>query len=242
MTCRPFNVQRIPIMLLATLLFSVSVVAQDKPQPDSFVLDPSRPFIYLKFDHFGPGAPWGDNEVPFRIWFRLVNNCRVPIKIRTFGGPGGALGVMDRVVEDEKILTITADHGLIDTPEPSPISDLIPELPLPGSPSTRPSAQTPAVKNEPSQTTTDEEPSAKMPSGYESEASSSAEIAPGRDVYFSLPANHLSTTWHFVIPFTFVVPLESCCRPADIAGEPENLLRYDLWDLPDSIKTQIKKL
>jgi hypothetical protein len=212
------------------LVAATCVVAQVNPRSDSFVLDPNRPFVYLKFDHFGPGATWGDDEVPFRIWFRLVNNCKIPIKIRTFGGPDGALGVMDRVVEDEKIFTITSDTGLAS--EPIPISILIPELPSQAPPQTSPAQQAASSANR----------APHMPFGYESEVSSVQEIASGKEVYFSLPASHLSKSWHFVIPFTFKVPQVHCCRAEDVGGEPEMHLTYKLWDLPPAIQTEIKKM
>jgi hypothetical protein len=38
-------------------------------------------------------------------------------------------------------------------------------------------------------------------------------IAPGNQVYFSVAANHVSSTWHCEIPFRLAVPNSSRIRP-----------------------------
>jgi hypothetical protein len=223
---------RISGMLLAVLLASCGAIAQDKPKPDSLVIDPSRPFVYLKFDHFGSGKTWGEDEVPFRIWFRLVNNCRHTIQVRTFGGPDNALGVMDRVVQNEKPFMVVESEN---APTLIPLGGMLPEIPTSGTPQAAPAAQAKPAKVQPSR-----EPM-KMPYGYESEVSSEMDIPPGTEAYFSLPANHLSETWHFEIPFTFKVPRGHCCRTEDVGGEPLIVLRYDLEDLPERVQSKLKK-
>jgi hypothetical protein len=80
-----------------------------------------------------------------------------------------------------------------------------------------------------------------MPSGYWGELSSSLDLAPGEEVLLSLPVNHLSTRWHFEIPFTFKVPAGQVYRPEEVGGKPETRLRYDLADLPDKIQEKIKE-
>jgi hypothetical protein len=175
----------------------------------------------LKFDHFGPGNPWEENEVPFRIWFKMVNNCKVPIQIRTFGGPDGALGVMDRVVKDEDFLKMIPEPVIV-MPEPPLVGTLQVDRSL--------EAQLRAKEV------------VAQPWGYESEVSSTMLIPSEKAVLFSLPANHLSEKWHFEIPFTFKLPSGHTSRPEDVGGEPQMQLRYHLWDLPDAVQVQVKKL
>jgi hypothetical protein len=38
-------------------------------------------------------------------------------------------------------------------------------------------------------------------------------VAPGEQLYFSVPANHVSKSWHFEIPFRLAVPNKSGMRP-----------------------------
>jgi hypothetical protein len=219
----------IQISLLAALASTGSILAQVKAQPETFVLDPIRPFVYLKFDHFGPGEPWATDDVPFRLWFKLVSNCNVTIQVRTFGGLDHALGVMDEVIQNEKLLMIVSESE----PEPklNPISE-----PISGTTSAGVSSQ--SASTDANRTTKSEAP---MPSGYWGELSSSLDLTPGKEVLFSLPVNHLSTRWHFEIPFTFKVPAGHCCRAEEVGGEPEMSLRYDLADLPDKIQEKIKE-
>src|ERR1700733_517886 len=94
----------------------LSVQAQTGQSPFPFVRDANRPFVYLKFDHVGTGVRRNDNEPPSRVWLQFVNNCNVPILLHAYGvpdgSPAGELGVMDDVVPNRAILTITADYGL----------------------------------------------------------------------------------------------------------------------------------
>lgn len=232
-----FRTRLIQISLLVALASTSSVHAQVKAQPEAFVLDPNRPFVYLKFDHFGPGEPWGTEDAPFRLWFKLVNNCKVTIQVRTFGGPDDALGVMDQVVEDEKPFMV--ETGLGPEPEPISISESIPERTIAGA-----SSQSAPTNDNRTKKTETLKPERPMPRGYGymGEVFSSLSLASGKEVLFSLPANHLSTKWHFEIPFTFAAPAVRCCRAEEVGGEPEMHLRYDLYDLPDNIQVKIKKM
>jgi hypothetical protein len=65
-----------------------------------FVIDKSKPYVYLKFDHLGPREPLKYGESSKGIWLRLVNNCYLPIRIRVYGvgTPGGGIGVDFNVV------------------------------------------------------------------------------------------------------------------------------------------------
>jgi len=66
----------------------------------SFVIDQSKPYVYLKFDHIGARKPLSPDEPHKGLWLRLVNNCRIPIVVAIFnpgtGDPGVA--VFDEVI------------------------------------------------------------------------------------------------------------------------------------------------
>ena len=67
-----------------------------------FVIDKSKPYVYLKFDHVGAREPLKYGESSRGIWLRLVNNCYLPIKVRGYGvgTPGGGVGVDFSIVKE----------------------------------------------------------------------------------------------------------------------------------------------
>jgi hypothetical protein len=96
-------------MYLLPLLCVAAVCAQAQKTHtvSDFVINRNRPFVYLKIDHVGPGEPRSEDEPDTRVWFRLTNNCKVPIIVYTFGVPEGSpeyeQGVMYKVVANPPI-------------------------------------------------------------------------------------------------------------------------------------------
>ena len=87
-------------------------------QPSSdFVLNPAKPYVYIQFDHIGSRKPLRKGENDTGLWLRIVNNCRVPITVPTFGltsdAPGA--GVLDEVIPSEVPMAIIADAEPIAT-------------------------------------------------------------------------------------------------------------------------------
>jgi hypothetical protein len=73
-----------------------------------FIIDHSKPYVYLKFDHIGPRKPVQDGEGDTGIWLRVVNNCRIPIVFVSFNMPTGnpGVGLMDEVLDTEPMMQI----------------------------------------------------------------------------------------------------------------------------------------
>jgi hypothetical protein len=96
--------KRLSVLLFLLLVASAS--AQNKSGQD-FVLDQSKPYVYLKFDHIGPRKPL-QGEGNTGLWLRVVNNCSIPIVFESYNvdddEPG--VGLADEVVETEPILQI----------------------------------------------------------------------------------------------------------------------------------------
>ncbi len=216
----------IPLLFCCLISGNVQAAFAQKPSAaPRFVIDADRPFVYLKFVRYGPGTKFGDGEPKERIWFKFVNNCNVPVTVRTFGAPDGSapdeIGVMDRVVRDE--------HNGIEVEFLPPMP--VPEFP-PGESDARPQAQTTGTRLEPEE----------MPLGYWFEVGSSDTIPSGKAVLFSIPTNHLGKDWHIEIPFSFEEPPGHCCRDSNVwGGQPEMHLSYSLEDLPESIQAALKK-
>lgn len=76
-----------------------SVMAQT--QNVGFVIDSSRPCVYIEFQRVAKRKPLSDEEVSTGVWLRLKNNTRVPIQVMTFDPGTGdqETGVMDEVVQ-----------------------------------------------------------------------------------------------------------------------------------------------
>lgn len=204
--------------LLSFMLIALSVTeAQAGPRNgdigEQFILNRERPFIYLQFDHVGKGARFNENEPPYRIWFRLVNNCRVPIVIRTFGVPEGSLvgevGLLHNVIANPSSNGASGGSILSSGASPTP-------------------AGSPAVP-------------ATMPNGYDADVSSTATLRASESVLFSTPINHLSGTWHIEIPFRFDPPHKRPSHyEENIGGQPHMTIGYWLSDLPADARKQVE--
>lgn len=208
-------------MLLATLfalmpLFLHSQVDKGKVR-DSFLVDPSKPYVYLEVDHIGPRAPRNEDEPKSGIWLRLHNNCKVPIIVRTFGvppgSPEGEVGVLDNVVSNPKVVM---GDGVVTYGGP-PMTDPRPPLLF---------GDQGEAKREAPQAAT-----ATMPHGYMFPASSFVTIAPGRNVYFSLPMNQVSNEWHVEIPFRLDLKVKTAIRP------PSSFVSLYKADLPSATES-----
>jgi hypothetical protein len=201
-----------------TVLFIVSLArlgAQSLDRKTSFVIDPNRPYVYLKFDHVGPGIPRDEHEPKMRTWLWLVNNCNVGIVVIENGTPDGS-PKEERQIMYEVVPTM-ASNGL-----PSfgtTVGDLKPKQEKAGE----------SASND----------SETIPQGYMGDVGSSESVAPGGRVLFSVPVNHLSKRWHIEIPYTFDLPRGKCCRATDVGGEPKMVIEYGLWDLPPDSQAEI---
>jgi hypothetical protein len=205
------------LLLLATLCS----LGQTAGTVNSFVIDPNRPYVYLTFDHIGVGIRRDEGEPSSRIWLRLVNNCRVPITVSTFGVPAGSpegeTGVMDEVVH-VIVSGVPVGVRMPETTLPPPLGPTTPEQ----------RASTPAKADE-------------MPSGYMSEVRSSESIQPSEDVLFSVPTNHVSKRWYFEIPFHFDLPIGKGPRDENIGGEPRMVVTYSMWDMPSKYRADFEQ-
>jgi hypothetical protein len=96
-------------IVVALFLFATSIHAQSAAT--SFVLNQSNAYAYLQFDHVGPRKPIQEGEPAQGLWLRLVNNCKVPIMVRTYGITTGdpGVGVFDEVIPFPPILEIHSD-------------------------------------------------------------------------------------------------------------------------------------
>jgi hypothetical protein len=163
--------------LVCILLLAVASMYAQSPDT-SFVLDGTKRYVYLQFDHVGPRKPLHEGEPPTGLWLRIVNNCKVPISVRSYGVTTGDVGtgVFDEIIPVQQGLTVQAESG---------------EIPL-------------STDENPTQKNADK-PSAKMPAGYSAELSSATLVQSGKSLLFSVPRNHVSQDWFLRIKFTLAV-------------------------------------
>ena len=208
-----FRPTGVSILLLVVGVVTIFARAQATPKVD-FVIDPNHQYVYLKFDHIGPGIRRDGHESATRVWVRLMNNCNVPIVVGENGTPDGS-------PKDERQIM----YKVVPTIMPNLIFSS--NLPGGGSKEDRPKLANEATE--------------KIPRGYMEEVGSTEIVAPGEGILFSIPLNHLvEKRWHVEIPYTFDLPRGKGSHDDNAGGEPEMVLAYDWYDLPAKSRAALK--
>src|ERR1700730_11975372 len=179
---------------LALILTVASTILAAQDMTQSFVIDTTKPYAYVKFDHVADRKPLSSNESPKGLWLRLVNNCRIPIIVAIFnpgtGDPG--VGIYDEVVP--VVIKGPFFQGLRAGEKPPKLA--------------QPSHEKPTA-------------------GYAAEVFSTTTIAPGSDLLFSVPLNHVSQFWYLQIMFNLDVP------GGGYGSEPHSTLSFHWQDIPE---------
>ncbi len=110
------------LILALFLCIALSIAppgANDGPKKPDFLIDPSKHYAYLKFDHVGDREPLSPDEPTKGLWLRFVNNCRLPIVVAIFdvGADNLGVGVFDEVIPATGKLPIV-DYGGPIKPKP----------------------------------------------------------------------------------------------------------------------------
>jgi hypothetical protein len=185
-------------LLLCCCLVVAHVGRYALPASDrSFLLDQSKPYVYLTVESIGPREPRNESEPKTGIFLQLHNNCIVPIVINTFGVPPGAhaneVGVLDHVVANP---LATLGDGSVSYERADKMLGTQAE-------STALALQLTADQEAKPQSSPNATPTTSMPFGYLNPTSSFMTVKPGQAVLFSLPRDHVSATWHVEITFRF---------------------------------------
>lgn len=185
-------------LTLSLFLCVVSLCTPTVPGPgsqtQSFLIDPSKDYVYLKFDHVGPRKPLPSDTTSQGLWLRLVDNCRVPVVVAIFDPGTGDPGV-----------------GLFDEVVTAPIGHVV--FHFKGE--TRPKPV----------------PKPKPPSGYSPpDTFSTTTIAPGENLLFSVPLNHVGPSWGMDVRFYL-----------DAVGDgfgsgPYSVVSFDWDDVPKEFR------
>ena len=197
---------------------SASLLAQSTKMGKDFLVDVNRPFVYVMFDHIGPGVPRNPTEPNSRVWLRLKNNCRIAILVRANGVPDGS--PKDEVGLEWNVVANPTMQGMVSFTSSGK-----------DKPQTGLNAET-----QESEKATDE-----IPRGYIEEVASLVTIGPGHEILFSIPINHLSERWHVEIPFDFEISHAKGPLHSNTVGLPITAVMYTVRDLPRKSQAEVSK-
>jgi hypothetical protein len=82
----------ISALISVAVFFSITTLASSIA-PSQFVIDSSKPYVYVIFDHIGNRKPAAEDEEVEGMWLRLVNNCNLSITTMTFDLGTGERGL-----------------------------------------------------------------------------------------------------------------------------------------------------
>lgn len=212
--------RKIPLVafcLLTSLLNPAGAGTKVASSVEGFLIDPSKPYVYLEVDHFGPRKPLRDGEPDTGIWLRLKNNCTLPVLVIASGVPAESAGVAVWV-EDEVVpnrpSTGTESMGSGIGYQPGQ-EDLTGIFLSPNMNEAEVRGAEDAMKGRPQSAGRDER--VKRPHGYNDGYQPGPQmlkvIPSGGEVRFSVPINHVSEIWHFEIPFRLALPNKGRVRP-----------------------------
>lgn len=91
------------VLSATVLILSWQAHAQQHPGEPRFIINPNHPYLYIQYDHFGPGIPRNEDEAPNRVWLRLVNNSTVSIQVVVNGFPEGHKPADEVAIQDDVV-------------------------------------------------------------------------------------------------------------------------------------------
>jgi len=171
-----------------------------------FVIDASKPYVYLRVDHVGPRKPMREGEPNVGIYLHLINNCALPIVIVALevppADPKAAINIEDEVVPDPHGPggdgIGSGNYAQSGVPGLKEMDDIF----------ISPNVNEAEVSSAELAQKRGRQGPNNVPirphgynSGYEPGFRMLTLIPPGGKVFFSVPANHVSKTWHFEVPF-----------------------------------------
>jgi hypothetical protein len=219
--------KNIGVFLLLGLLSTGSLCGQPHKEgtakASSFLLDSSKPYVYLEVDHVGQREPLLQGEPTVGLWLRLKNNCALPVVIVMLKGSLEKLNpsVMDEVVPNPpQAKGDTTGSGIIYKVEQEGLTDVF----------VTPNQDEAEVRGA-------EGGSNSVPRGYNGGQEPGVPVLtvvpPGGEISFSVPNNHVGKTWHFEVPFRFALKREGPIR------QPYSYVAFFWEDLPEKYRTVV---
>jgi len=193
-------------VLLLSSYVGLARCQQASPNVNStFVIDTSKPYVYLAIDHIGPRKPLRDGEIGLGIWLRLKNNSQIPIVVIASAldvqKTNQATWVDDEVIPNVSPAgAVSVGSGIGSRKGEENFIDIF----------LTPNNHEAEIRSaEALSKVTNNGPMIIRPHGYiDRNAPSSAVlkvIPSGGEVLFSVPANHVGKSWHLEVPFRFAI-------------------------------------
>jgi hypothetical protein len=211
----------------------VSAICQ-QPSPSgssTFTIENSKPYVYLAIDHIGPRKPLRDGEVGSGIWFRLTNNCKIPIVVIASAldtqKTDQASWVSDEVIPNAVPVGAESVGSMIGYRHGEEnFTDIF----------LTPNNHEAEIKaGEALARGTGNGQKSILPRGYIDLNAPSAPvlklIPPGAEVLFSVPANHVGKSWHMEVPFRFAI------EPHVALRQPYSYVAFFWEDLPEAYRS-----
>jgi hypothetical protein len=189
---------------------------KDFASGSDFVIDSSKPYVYLELDHVGPREPLRGGEPTAGLWLRLKNNCKLPIVVVTIRSSSQnsikTPTLQDEVVPNRHI--VGEDARGAGNFAPRGLETMLGDL----SDIVRfPNMIEEEIRNAEKEIQRHSNVPAERPLGYNFyngfDRFELTLIPPGGEAPFSVPINHVTENWHFEVPFRLAVPNKSKIRP-----------------------------
>ena len=211
----------INVVLIMTICFlhatlkAQKQVSGDITEAPNILIDTSKPYVYLEFEHVGIRRPLRNGEPNHGIWLRIKNNCKLPIVVLVIleqpQNPDKSIVLQDEVVPNRRVIGEDArSFGVLLRPEHDGTLDSMRDIVQ------FPNMTEDEVRGAEAAATASKLP-AQRPAGYNVfngfNTFETKLVAPGDQLLFSVPANHVSKDWHIEIPFRLAFPNQSSIRP-----------------------------
>lgn len=234
-------IRHLILACLSSVLLIVPAFGQDQVRPDHqddalFLIDRSKPYLYLAVDHIGPRTPLRDNEPKTGLWLHLKNNSRFSIVVIGSRPPLApeekSVWVEDEVVPNKPSTGIDSTaSGIGYRRGQDDLTDIF--LSPNGSESQVRGAEAGADGHL-------ESSRSVRPHGYNEGFQPGAPfinvISPGDEISFSLPSDHIGPSWHLEIPFRFAL------KHQDKLRQPYSYVALFWEDLSEKDRATITKV
>jgi hypothetical protein len=89
-------------LLWMALIFSPAILAQSVQE--NFLVDKSKPFVYIVFERRSTENPQFGGDDPHRLFLRVINNCSIPIRFTgSTANPGPGILVDHDVLPEPEL-------------------------------------------------------------------------------------------------------------------------------------------
>lgn len=179
---------RFTVFILILICPALSVAQTSKSRVR---LNSDKPSVYVKFFKFGEREPDYVGESNERVWLKLHNNTRWPLKLQSHGVNAPVDNELGLFVSVEEVITRTNEFKIISSPYDDPLP------PPPGSSSQQ------TAQNDVPAVATPREIVCSPPYRDGCHVCSSTKLLPGRALVFSVPREMLCDSRKIYVLYSY---------------------------------------